>query len=215
MHLSIKEAARFLNVSDHKVRGYIAAGRLSVERKGRQILIPQAQLRNLLDAEKGFEDPTPSASPEDHTSTPSINEALEAISNRLAGVEAQIAEKWQQLVAENDRLQELLREHARHIADKDLEIEKLRRDLVYQKRLCEKELEDRRQALEEKRALMAREASEKIARERELLEQRLIQEQQMWSERFAQEQERYAQKLAAMRDQEGFWARLMKMITWS
>jgi excisionase family DNA binding protein len=214
MHLSIKEAARFLNVSDNRVRGYIASGRLSVERKGRQILIPQAQLRDLLDAEKGFEDATPPASPEDHALAPPLKEALEAIRNRLAAVEAQIAEQWQ-LVAENQRLQELLREHARHMADKDLEIEKSRRDLVYQKRLGEKELEDHRLAFEEKQELMAKEASEKIAHERELLERRLIQEQHLWSERLAQEQERFAQRLAAMRDEEGFWARLMKMITWS
>jgi excisionase family DNA binding protein len=214
MHLSIKEAARFLNVSDHKVRGYIASGRLTVERKGRQILIPHAQLRDLLDAKEGFEDATPPASPEDRALAPPLKEALETIGNRLAAVEAQIAEKWQ-LVTDNQRLQELLHEHVRHMAEKDLEIEKLRRDLVYQKRLFEKELEDHRLAFEEKRALIAKEASEKIAHERELLEQRLIQEQHLWSERLAQEQERFAQRLAAMRDQEGFWARLMKMITWS
>ena len=56
MYLSIKEAARFLNVSENKVRGYIASGRLSTERKGRQVLIPELQLKALRDAEKSPQD---------------------------------------------------------------------------------------------------------------------------------------------------------------
>lgn len=214
MHLSIKEAARFLNVSDNTVRGYIASGRLSVERKGRQILISRAQLTDLLEMEDAFEHSPPRTSPQDSALERTVREALEAVGNRLAALEAQIVEQ-RRMIAENQRLQESLREHVRHMADKDLEIEKLRRDLVYQKRLCDKELEDRRMALEEKRALMAREAAEKVAREREILEQRLVQEQRIWSERLAQEQENFARKLTAMRDGEGFWARLMRMITWS
>jgi excisionase family DNA binding protein len=214
MHLSIKQAARFLNESDSKVRGYIASGRLSVERKGRQILIPRAQLADLLETEDGSEDTIARISPEDSASERTLRETLEAVGNRLAAVEAQIVE-GRQTASEIQRLQDLLLEHGRQIADKDLEIEKLRRDLVYQKRLCEKELEDRRLALEEKRALIAKEAAEKVAREREILEQRLVQEQRIWSERLAQEQENFARKLTEMRDGEGFWARLMRMITWS
>jgi excisionase family DNA binding protein len=214
MRLSIKEAARYFDVSENKVRGFVVSGRLPVERKGRQILISEAQLKALLDADRGVADEEFQASPDDRPSAPPITEALKAIGSRLAAVEGQIAEQ-RQMVTENQRLHELLRQHDRQMAEKDVEIEKLRRDLVYQKKLCEKELEDRRLAIEDKWMLMEKEASERIARERELLEQRLIQEQRIWSERFAQEQERCAQRLAAMHNQEGFWARLMKMITWS
>ena len=214
MYLSIKKAARLLNMSETKVRGYIVSGRLTVERKGRQILIPEAQLKALLDTENGLEDEASPAISDDRTLAASLKGALEAITNRLTAVEAQIIEQWQ-LSAENQRLQELLRDHGQQMAVKDLEIEKLRRDLVYQKRLGEKELEDHRLVLKEKWAMMEKEASERAAHERELLEQRLIQEQQIWSERLAQEQERFAQRLVAMSSQEGFWARLVKMITWS
>jgi len=129
-------------------------------------------------------------------------------------LEAQVNEKWQK-DAENKRLHELLREQDRQLAKKDLEIEKLRRDLVYQKRLSEKEAEDQRLALDAKWARLEKEASKRAAHERELLEQRLIQERDICCERLAQQQERFAQELAAMRNQEGFWSRLMKMITWS
>jgi excisionase family DNA binding protein len=214
MRLSLKEAARYFKVSENKVRGLIVSGRLPVERKGRQILISEAQLKVLLDADQGSADEESRAGPDDLTSAAPLTEALENIGSRLSAVEGQIAEQ-RQLLAENQRLHELLRQHDRQMAEKDIEIEKLRRDLIYQQKLCEKELEDHRQAVAEKCVLSEREASERIARERELLEQRLIQEQHLWSERLAQEQERCAQRLVAMHNQEGFWARLMKMITWS
>ena len=214
MHLSIKEAARILNVSENKVRAYILSGKLLVERKGRQILIPESQLKALVAADNPIEDVVSQES-SDRATTPLFHEdSLDVILGRLASLEAQVNEKWQKDV-ENKRLHELLREQDRQLAEKDLEIEKLRRDLVYQKRLSEKEVEDQRLALEEKWALMEKEAAKRAAQERELLEQRLIQERNMCSERLAQQQERFAQELAAMRNQEGFWSRLMKMITWS
>jgi excisionase family DNA binding protein len=264
MHLSIKEAAHLLNVSENKVRGYILSGKLVVERKGRQILIPEAQLKALVDAEELLREETPQSSL-DPVSRDSGENPLEVVLNRLTALEAQVTEKWR-MDAENQRLHEVMREQDRQLAEKNLDMEKLQRDLVYQKRLGEKEIEDHRQALEEKLALIEKEASKRVARERELLEQklalmeeeaskraaherelleqRLIEERNIWSERLAQEQERtarehelieqklteernicsgrlaqeqerFAQKLAAMQNQEGFWSRLLKMITWS
>ena len=213
MHLSIKEAARILKVSENKVRGYILSGKLLVERKGRQILIPESQLKAFAAADKPVEEVV-SQENLDGTSVLSHEDSLEVILSRLASLEAQVTEMWQE-DAENKRLRELLREQDRRLAEKDLELEKLRRDLVYQKRLSEKEVEDQRLAFEEKWALIEEEAAKRAAQERDLLEQRLIQERDRCSERLAQQQERFAQELAAMRNQEGFWSRLMKMITWS
>jgi excisionase family DNA binding protein len=213
MVLSIKEAARFLNVSENKVRGYISSGRLSVERKGKQILVSLSQLKALIDAEKGLEN-EPSQASLDRPSVPSREEAFELLLSRLTALEGQIIEKWQ-IFTENQRLHQVIRDQDLELTARKLEIEKLRRDLVYQKRLCEKEIEDHRLAQQEKWALMEKEASERMALEREQLEQRLVEEHTIWSEKLAQEQERFAQRLAAMRDQEGFWSRLMKMITWS
>ena len=215
MHLSIKQAARLLNVTENKVRSYIVSGKLSVQRQGRRILIPEAQLKALTSEEQGAEDLEAQGNFDPAMAlTPSGRDALDVIMNRLAALEAQIIDKWQTF-ADNQHLHQLLRQQDRQLAEKDLEIEKLRRDLLYQKKLCEKELEDHRLALQEKWALMEKEASERIAQERERLEQRLKQERDIWSEKLAQEQERFAQMLAAARNQEGFWSRLMKMITWS
>jgi excisionase family DNA binding protein len=213
MLLSVKEAARLLDVSENKIRGYISSGRLSVERKGKQVLVSQTQIQALIHAEK---DLVKNTSPEElnHSSASSSEGALDLVLSRLAALEGQIIEKWQ-LLTENQRLQQQIREQDRELAARKLEIEKLRRDLLYQKRLCEKEIEDHRLAQQEKWALMERDASEQMARERERLEQRLMEERTVWSEKLAQEQARFAQRLAAMREQEGFWSRLMKMITWS
>jgi|WetSurMetagenome_2_1015567.scaffolds.fasta_scaffold16397_2 excisionase family DNA binding protein len=213
MRLSIKEAARLFSVSENKVRAYIVSGQLPVERKGRQILVPETRLKALLDADEGFEGEESRETPDRSPALP-FTDALAAMSSRLTAVEGQIAE-GRLMFAENQRLHEVLRERERQMAEKDLEIDKLRRDLVYQKRLWEKELEDLRRALEGEWAVKEKEVSEKIAHERELLEQRLIQEQNVWSERLAQEQERFAQRVVQLRSEEGFWARLVKMITWS
>ena len=215
MHLNIKEAARRLGVSENKVRAYIASGILSVERKGRQILIPEAQLGALTAGEKGLDDDPPKANPDsERANAASCKEALDLMSARLAALESQLVDKWQ-IVVENQRLHQLLRDQDRRLAEKDLEIEKLRRDLVYQQRLCDKELEDHHLASQERQRLVERAASESAAQESQRLEQALVQERQIWSQKLAQEQERFAQMLASMRNQEGFWARLMRMITWS
>ena len=147
MYLSIKEAARLLNVSENKVRGYISSGRLVVERKGKQILVSQSQIQALIDAEKGLENEASQASL-DRPSAPSREEAFELLLSRLAALEGQIIEKWQ-IFTDNQRLHQLIREQDQELAEENLEIEKLRRDLVYQKRLCEKEIEDHRLAHQE------------------------------------------------------------------
>jgi excisionase family DNA binding protein len=213
MYMSVKEAARLLNVSENKVRTYISSGELSVQRKGRHFLVSQSQLKALLGTEKDAEKGKKSISAA-VPSTPSHEEAMNLVLSRLAALEGQIQEKWQMFL-ENQRLHQQIRELDQELAARKLEIEALRRDLVYQKDVCEKEIEDHRLAQQERWALIEREASEQMAQERDRVEQRLIEERIAWTEKLAQEQERFAQKLSAMRDQEGFWSRLMKMITWS
>jgi excisionase family DNA binding protein len=213
MYLSVKEAARLLDVSENKIRSYISSGKLSVERKGKQLLVSQSQLKALVETGKDLENEASPADP-DRSSAPSRDEALNLVLSRLAALEGQIHEK-RQLFIENQRLHQQIREQDQELGAMKLEIEKLRRDLVYEKRLGEKEIEDHRLAQQEKWALMEREAAKQMARERDRLEQRLLEERIVWTEKLAQEQERFTQRLTAMRDQEGLWSRLMKMITWS
>jgi hypothetical protein len=138
------------------------------------------------------------------------NEILE----RISALEKELSFRLD-LVAENMRITGELRLKDQEIARKDIEIEKLQRDLIYQKRLLEKEIEDRMRVLDEKWALMDREVSERVARERDEFEKRLALERDAWAERLSREQEKYAAGLAELQTKGGFWSRLVKMLTWS
>lgn len=237
MSLTIKEAARLLGMSENRVRSHIASGKLAVERKGRQMLIPETELKALAETSASLESGGHATEPAARSLPAACpDEVLEDIRARLAALEHQLTEKWQ-VAAENQRLSQLLREQDRQLAEKGLELEKLHRDLLYQQRLAEKALEDQQVAFQERVTRMEQEANARTAQERERAEQALVSEQQRWADKLAQEreraeqllarerqrcadklaqeQERFARMLAAVRDQEGFWARLVRMITWS
>ncbi len=226
MSFNIREAALVLGVSENRLRKAIASGRLAVERKGRQILIHESELKafaegdpDLADGDRGM-----AGGPELALTSPSLA-ALDDIAARLTALERQLADKLERM-DENQRLHERLHHQDRQLATQELELERLRRDLLYQQRLSAKEIEDQRQAFEERRIRMEQEAAAMIARERDQAEaalaqerqrwnEKLAQQEQTWSEKLAQEQERFARMLTATRNQEGFWAKLVRMITWS
>lgn len=139
---------------------------------------------------------------------------LRPLTERIEAMEKELLERLD-LLCENRKISEELRRKEGEIARKEVEIETLKRDLVYQKRLLEKEIEDRMRSLDEKWALMDREVAERVARERDEFENRLARERSIWSERLVREQEKYAAGLAELQTKEGFWARLVRMLTWS
>lgn len=69
--------------------------------------------------------------------------------------------------------------------------------------------------LDEKWALMDREISERISRERNEFETKLQAERTLWSERLANERRAFELKIAQLQTKQGFWTRLMKILTWS
>ncbi len=226
MSLNIREAALVLGVSENRLRKAIASGRLAVERKGRQILIHETELKAFAERDPGLADGDRgiAGGPDLALTAPSLA-VLDGIAARLTALERQLADKWER-VDENQRLHERLHHQDRQLATQELELERLRRDLLYQQRLAAKEIEDQRQACEERLTRMEQEAAATIARERDQAEaalaqerqrwsEKLAQQEQAWSEKLAQEQERFARMLTATRNQEGFWARLVRMITWS
>jgi len=157
----------------------------------------------------------PASAPDERPRTDSAAEALiRPIVERIAALEKEVSDRLS-LLGENRRLMEELRLRDREIAQKNTEIETLKRDIVYQKKLLEKEIEDRMRVLDERRALMDREFSGRIARERDEFERRLAAENDAWSDRLAREQEKHEANLAEARTKEGFWSRLVKMLTWS
>lgn len=225
MDLSIKEVARILNVSETTVRNHIASGKLPARRKGRQVRVSRSDL-SIFASSPSCKSITPEENADDPVGTQSLrSEDLQAVVDRISGLEEQMR-RFHELLTENRLLSKQLKDLEQEIARKDLEIEKLRRDLVYQSRIQKKELEDHQKIIQEKWSVMEKEAAERIAREREHFESRLVQEQGLWSERLALEQSQWAERLAQEREnharklheatrQEGFWSRLLKMMTWS
>lgn len=158
---------------------------------------------------------TPHPATNDRPRQISFSESLvHPILERITALQREVSERLA-LVDENKRLSEELKLRDREIARKDIEIETLKRDLVYQKKLLEKEIGDRARVLEEKRALMDREITERIARERDEFERRLAEEKDAWADRLTREQEKHAASLAEIQTKEGFWSRFIKMLTWS
>jgi hypothetical protein len=213
MPLTIKEAARRFGISELAIKNHIVSGQLTVERKGRQVLLDEGALAALVQREQPIDRNV------GHQVAPSWLEAfrtetLKFFSDRLEILEKSMLER-KLLQKENQSLQEALVQQQREISQKELEIAKLQRDLLYQQRIHEKEIQEHALRFEEKSALVQQQAADRWARERERIEQVLEEERRLWSDRLAQEQERYAHKLAEIRSQEGFWARLMRMITWS
>ena len=209
MDLSVKEAAHILDASERTVRNYISSGRLPAKRKGRQLFVPEEALQVFMQAaaRPAQENFANTASMQLSLST----EALEPIIERFSGLE----KKLEQLLLENQRLLQESQQKDQALAQKDLEIEKLQRDLVYQKRLFEKELEDQRRFLDEKWTILQKENEERINLERKHFEEKLTLEQHRWSEKLANQKEQHAQMIVEVQNQEGFWSRLIKMMTWS
>ncbi len=210
MGLTLKQASRTLGMSEDQVMELVSAGRLKADRTANRLKFDESEIEALAPAK-----PPPDARPAGRPRQMSIPEAVvRPVLDRIAALETQVAEKLD-LLSENRNMADEIRHMERELALKDTEIEKLKRDLVYQKKLLEKEIEDRMRVLDEKRALMDREISERISREREEFEARLARERSTWSDRLAAEQEKFKTDLARMRSKEGFWARLLRMLTWS
>jgi chromosome segregation ATPase len=211
MGISVKQASKVLNLSENEVMEFVSVGKLKAEQKGKRLTIDESGLEALVSDET----PKPETIAPGRPRQISFSEAMaQPIVERISALEKEISSRLD-LVSENRQIVRELRQKDQEIADRDIEIEKLKRDLVYQKRLLEKEIEDRMRLLDEKWALMDREVSERVARERDEFEKRLELERNTWSERLSQEQEKFADSLAELQTKGGFWSRLVKMLTWS
>lgn len=215
MDLSILTVARALDVSENTVRDYIASGKLRAERKGQHLFISESALRAFMDAEeKAAEEETSAAAVEQSEPVAPSREMLQPIMYRLLALQKQFEEKMD-LLKENQRLSEELKQRERELLLKGYEIEKLEHDLIYQKRLQDKELENHQIILEEKWAVLQKEASERIAQERKHIDEMLAMQERRWVEKLAEEKELLARQMAEAGRREGLWSRLIKMMTWS
>jgi len=211
MGVSLKQASKILNMTRDEVVDLVAAGKLKAERKRKSLTVDESDLGMLLSRQKPEFAASVSSRPR-QVSLPDM--LLGPLIERISVLERQFAEKLD-LLAENGRLAQELHQAHLDIARRDTEIENLRSDMVYQKKLLEKEVEERTRLLDEKWALMNREVSERVSRERDQFETILQAERTLWSERLAQEQHVFKSEIAKLQAQQGLWTRLMKMLTWS
>lgn len=213
MDLSVREVARLLKVSETTVRGYIASGRLPARRKGRQTLVSRIDLeafsRHPVERPEAGELHRPPA----HRG-PFPADGLQDILERMSAIEERL-EHFAALMAETGRMAEELRHRERELALHKGQLEELRHQLEIQRRDHEKEMEAQARVFQEKCSLLEKETRETIAKEREHLESQLSQEKQHWTERLSREKEDFRQRLLELQRREGFWSRLMKMMTWS
>ncbi|MFP5213667.1 MAG: helix-turn-helix domain-containing protein [Acidobacteriota bacterium] len=209
MELTIEEVARALNVNESVVRSYIASGKLRAEHKRLQVFVSEEDLQAFLE--------TRASRQGDATEYPTVTmpvEALTPLIDRIAALDARLEEQWN-LIEENRRLAGEIRARDRALAQKDAEIESLKRDLAYQKVLAEKELEEQRRVFQEKWELMERETADKLAILQRSFEEKFEAERGQWEGKLAVEQENFAQRIAEARRREGLWSKLIKMMTWS
>jgi excisionase family DNA binding protein len=213
MPLTIKEAAKRFGISEPAIKNHIVSGQLTVERKGRQVLLDEGELTALVQREHEIDENAC------HPVAPAWLESFRAQTFGFLADQIEILAKSMLELKlsqkENQSLHEAVVQHQQEISKKELEIAKLQRDLLSQQRIHEKEIQEHKVRFEEKWALMQQHTADQLARGREVHERMLEEERRSWSDRLVQEQERFAHKLAEIRSQEGFWARLMRMITWS
>jgi hypothetical protein len=134
--------------------------------------------------------------------------------DRLGTLEARLAERLE-MERKHQQVQELLRSTEHELAMRVFEVERLKNELVQQKRVWEKELEGQRRLLEEKVALIKQESSEKLLLAQQYFDKQLHLEQQTYNERSGRERDRFRQKLGDYERQESLWTRLIRMVTWS
>jgi len=211
MSVSLKQASKILNMTRNEVMDLVTAGKLKAERKRMRLSVDESDLGVLLSQQR----PESAAAVSNRPRQVSLPDMLTGpLIERISDLERQFAETLD-LLAENRRLTQQLHQAQLDIAGRDTEMEKLRGDMVYQKKLLEKEVEDRARLLDEKSEFMDREASERVSRERDQFETILQAERTLWSERVAHEQHVFEAEIAKLQAKQGLFTRLMKMLTWS
>jgi excisionase family DNA binding protein len=214
MHFSIKDIARVLGVGENEVRKHIDSGRLTAERIGEDIRVTESELQRFLDTERKSGEKEILSNSSSAPSPPPRGGPIEPILDHLSNLGREIREKWD-FIRENKQLEYELRQKELLLAQREMDIQNLQKELEHQKELYAKEMEALERILQEKWALMEKETEKRVALEREELEKYFALEKELWSTRLKEEKERYVQKLNQVQQKESFWSRLMRMMTWS
>jgi len=211
MGVTLKQVSRILNMTRNEVVDLVAAGKLKAERKGRNLMVDESDIWVFLSRSK----PETEAAMSNRPRQVSLPEMMAGpLIERIGHLERTLLEKLD-LLAENRRLEQELQIANVELARKNAEIDKLRGGITARTMPAEDEDESLLRKLDQERALMEREVSERISRERDEFESILRAERVLWSERLADERRKYEAEIEELTKKEGLWTRIVRMLTWS
>jgi hypothetical protein len=145
---------------------------------------------------------------------PVTRKEFQDLLDRLASLEEQLTNRFE-LGRENLELRNSLRAAEQELAARIAEVERLKSELLLQKRAWEKELESQQRLQLEKEALLRQEGGDKLVLAQQFYDRQLALERDRYLERSGREKERVDRQLDDFHRDEGFWARVMRLLTWS
>ncbi len=145
---------------------------------------------------------------------PVTRKEFQDLLERLTGLEQQLLQRLD-LSQENEQLRSALRTAEQELAAKILEVERLKNELLLQKRVWEKEVERVQQSAVERESMLRQGAVEKLALAQQFFDRQVQVEKERYLERSLREREKLDHRLDAYHQDESWWSRLMRLLTWS
>jgi hypothetical protein len=145
---------------------------------------------------------------------PITRKEFQDLLERLTVLELQLSQRLD-LAQENQDMRAALRVAERELAAKTLEVERLKNELLLQKRVWEKEVERARQSAMERESILRQEAAEKLALAQGFLDRQAQLEKERYLERSIRERDRIDRQLDDYHRAESLWSRFMRLLTWS
>jgi hypothetical protein len=133
---------------------------------------------------------------------------------RLAVLEQQLAQRLD-LAQENQDIRAAMRVTEQKLAARTLEVERLKNELLLQKRVWEKEVERVHRSATEKELILRQEAAEKLALAQEFLDRQVQLEKERYLERSIRERDRIDRQMDDYHRDESLWSRFMRLLTWN
>jgi hypothetical protein len=132
---------------------------------------------------------------------------------RLTVLEQQLAQRLD-LAQENQDMRRALRVAEQELAARTLEVERLKNELLLQKRVWEKEVERVQKSATERESILRQEGAEKLALAQEFFDRQARLEKERYLERSIRERDRIDRQLDDYHRDESLWSRFMRLLTW-
>jgi hypothetical protein len=145
---------------------------------------------------------------------PITRKEFQDLLERLAGLERQLVQVLE-LSKENQGLRTELRAAEQELAVKTLEVERLKNDLLHQKHVWEKEVERVQKSAAERESLLRQDAAEKLALAQQFFDRQVQLEKERYLERSLREKDKLDRQLDDYQQDESWWSRLLRLLTWN